>query len=405
MNSLTDSLKMIKEIALSSPSKIVLMVIDGLGGLPDPSTGKTELETAALPNLDSLAAEGICGLTDPVGPGITPGSSVGHLALFGYDPVRYNIGRGILEAVGIDFKLQPGDVAARGNFCTLDENGLVTDRRAGRVSNEKSIELCRMLDGQSGGDVKILVRPVREHRFVAVFRGPGLVPEVSDSDPQQLDVPPKPITALNPEAAVMAGVANRFLSQAKETLAAHHPANMALLRGFSRHPDFPSMSDIYKLKPAAIASYPMYRGLAKLVGMEILKTGATIEEEFATLRQHYSDYDFFFLHLKGTDSAGEDGDFERKVTVLEQIDGFIPELKKLNPDVIVVAGDHSTPALLQGHSWHPVPVLLHSRWCRRDNVSQFSESAFTAGGLGRFPATRVMPLAMANALKLTKFGA
>ncbi len=405
MNSLTDSLKMIKEIALPSPSKIVLMVIDGLGGLPDPTTGKTELETAALPNLDRLATEGICGLTDPVAPGITPGSSVGHLALFGYDPVRYNIGRGILEAVGIDFRLQPGDIAARGNFCTLDENGLVTDRRAGRVSNEKSLELCRMLDGQLADGVEILVRPVREHRFVAVFRGPGLVPEVSDSDPQQLDVPPKPITALNPEAEIMAGVANRFLAQAGKTLAAHHPANMVLLRGFSRHPDFPSMNDIYKLKPAAIASYPMYRGLAKLVGMEVLPTGATIEEEFATLRQHYADYDFFFLHLKGTDSAGEDGDFKRKVAVLEEIDGFIPELKKLNPDVIVVAGDHSTPALLQGHSWHPVPVLLHSRWCRRDSVSQFSEPACTAGGLGRFPATQVMPLAMANALKLTKYGA
>ncbi len=405
MNSLTDSLKMIKEIALPSPSKIVLMVIDGLGGLPDPAIGKTELETAALPNLDSLANEGICGLTDPVAPGITPGSSVGHLALFGYDPVRYNIGRGILEAVGIDFKLQPGDVAARGNFCTLDENGLVTDRRAGRVSNEKSIELCRMLDGQLAGDVEVLVRPVREHRFVAVFRGPGLVPEVSDSDPQQLDVPHKPVTALNPESAVMAGVANRFIAQAKKTMAAHHPANMVLLRGFSRHPDFPSMSDIYKLKPAAIASYPMYRGLAKLVGMEVLPTGATIEDEFATLRQHYADYDFFFLHLKGTDSAGEDGDFKRKVAVLEEIDGFIPELKKLNPDVIVVAGDHSTPAMLQGHSWHPVPVLLHSQWCRRDRVSEFSEPACTAGGLGRFPATQIMPLAMANALKLTKYGA
>ncbi|MEE8318954.1 MAG: 2,3-bisphosphoglycerate-independent phosphoglycerate mutase [Dehalococcoidales bacterium] len=405
MNNLTDSLKMIKEVAFPSPGKIVLMVIDGLGGLPDLETGKTELETASLPNLDNLAAEGASGLTDPVAPGITPGSSVGHLALFGYDPVRYNIGRGILEAVGIDLKLQPGDVAARGNFCTLDENGRITDRRAGRVSNQKSTELCRMLDGQSAGDVEIIVRPVREHRFVAIFRGPGLAPEVSDSDPQQLDVPPKSITALNPEAEVMAGVANRFLAQAKETLAAHHPANMALLRGFSRHPDFPSMNEIYKLKPAAIASYPMYRGLAKLVGMEVLPTGATIREEFDTLKQHYADYDFFFLHMKGTDSAGEDGDFKRKVAVLEQIDGFIPELKKLNPDVIVVAGDHSTPATLAAHSWHPVPVLLHSLWCRRDGVSSFSESACTAGGLGRFPATQIMPLAMANALKLTKFGA
>ncbi len=405
MDKTADDLELIKEIAFSSPSKIVLMIIDGLGGLPDPQTGKTELETASLPNFDRLAARGVCGLTDPVGPGITPGSSVGHLALFGYDPLKYNIGRGILEAVGIDFELQPGDIAARGNFCTLDENDLITDRRAGRVSNEKSVELCRQLNGRAIDDVEVLVCPVREHRFVAVFRGPGLAPEAGDSDPQQLNVPPKPVTALEPRAEKLAGIVNRFVEMAKQELAAHYPANMVLLRGFSVHPDFPTMQDVYRLNPAAIASYPMYRGLAKLVGMEVLKTGGKMEDEFVTLRRHYADYDFFFFHLKGTDSAGEDGDFARKVSVLEQIDRLIPELLQLQPEVIVIAGDHSTPAGLKGHSWHPVPLLLHSRWCRQDDVTSFSESACTAGGLGRFPATQVMPLAMANALKLTKFGA
>jgi 2,3-bisphosphoglycerate-independent phosphoglycerate mutase len=254
--------------------------------------------------------------------------------------------------------------------------------------------------------VKVLVSPVREHRFVAVFRGQGLVPDISDSDPQQLGVTPKSITALGPEAETLAGIiVNKFIAQAKNTLSAKYPANMVLLRGFSRHPHFPTMNEIYKLKAAAIASYPMYRGLAKLVGMDVLPTGATIAEEFVTLKQHYTDYDFFFLHIKGGDSAGEDGNFDRKVSVLEQIDRSIPDLINLEPDVVVVAGDHSTPALLKGHSWHPVPVLLSSRYCRRDRAIEFSEPACSSGGLGRFPATRVMPLAMANALKLTKFGA
>lgn len=399
------SLELIREIARPTPSKIVLVVIDGLGGLPDPKTGKTELETTSIPNLDRLATQGDCGLIDPVAPGITPGSSVGHLALFGYDPIRFNIGRGVLEAVGIDFDLEPEDVAARGNFCTVDEKGLITDRRAGRISNEKCAELSELLNEQVIDKVKVLVSPVREHRFVAVFRGNGLVPDVSDSDPQQTGVIPKPVTALKPEARRLANIANKFIAQAKAILAEHYPANMLLLRGFSQNPHFPSMSEIYQLQPAAIASYPMYRGLAKLVGMTVLKTGMTLEDEFTTLEKNYADYDFFFLHLKGTDTAGEDGDFARKVRVLEQIDKAIPRLTNLEPEVIVVTGDHSTPAILKSHSWHPVPILLHSKWCRSDRVSEFSEPACVSGGLGRFPATQVMPLAMAHALKLTKFGA
>ena len=399
------SLELIKGIAQPSPSKIVLLVIDGLGGLPDPKTGKTELETANIPNLDRLATKGICGLVDPVSPGITPGSSPGHLAVFGYNPVSYNIGRGVLEAIGIGFDLQKEDVAARGNFCTVDEEGLITDRRAGRISTEKCTELSQLLNQLTIDDAKIFVCPVREHRLVVVFRGGGLSPEVADSDPQQTGVAPKSIIALKPQAGKLATAANHFLTQAGEILAEHYPANMVLLRGFSKHPHFPSMSEIYKLKPAAIASYPMYRGLAKLVGMEVLKTGATIEDELMTLKQNYNKFDFFYLHIKATDSAGEDGDFERKVRVLEQIDKTLPELISLEPDVIVVTGDHSTPAVLKGHSWHPVPVLLYSKWCRTDRVREFSEAAFAAGGLGRFPSTQVMPLAMANALKLTKFGA
>ena len=404
MNLLPD-LELIKTIARPSPTKIVLLVIDGLGGLPTPKTGKTELETANTPNLDQLAAKAICGLIDPVSPGITPGSAPGHLALFGYNPLTFTIGRGVLEAIGIDFPLEPEDIAARGNFCTVDEAGLVTDRRAGRISTEKCTDLSKLLDGLVIEEARILVRPVKEHRFIAVFRGRGLYPDISDSDPQQTGVAPRVITALNPQADKTASIANQFIAQAKAILGEHHPANMVLLRGFSRRPQFPQMGEVYKLKPAAIAGYPMYRGLAKLVGMEVLATGASVEDEFATLKRNYANYDFFFLHIKATDSAGEDGDFDRKVRIIEQIDAALPQLLSLKPDVIVVTGDHSTPALLKGHSWHPVPILLYSKWCRPDRVGEFSESACAAGGLGRFSATQVMLLAMANALKLTKFGA
>jgi len=400
-----NNLELMKKISQPSPAKIVLLVIDGLGGLPDPETGKTELDTANTPNLDQLATKGICGVTDPIGPGITPGSAPGHLALFGYDPVSGNIGRGVLEAVGIDFDLQAGDIAARGNFCTVDEAGLVTDRRAGRISTEKCTELCQLLNGIIIENIKLFVCPVKEHRFVVIFRGKDLVPEVTDSDPQQSGVDPKLITALNTKADLTASVANQFIVQAKTILAEHYPSNMLLLRGFSQHPHLSSMHEIYKLKPAAIAVYPMYRGLAKLAGMDILQTGTTIEDEFITLKQNYANYDFFFVHIKWTDSAGEDGDFARKVSTLEQIDRALPPLTNLEPEVIVVAGDHSTPALLKGHSWHPVPMLLYSKWCRSDKVTEFSESACLSGGLGRFSATQIMPLAMANALKLAKFGA
>ena len=400
-----DNLELMKNLAQPSPSKIILLVLDGLGGLPNPDTGKTELETADTPNLNRLAEKGTTGLIDIVSPGITPGSAAGHLSLFGYSPLRFTIGRGALEAVGVDFDLEPGDVAARGNFCTTDKDGLVTDRRAGRIPDEQCTELCRLLDGMTIENTRLFVRPVREHRFIVVFRGDGLNPGVSDSDPQQLGVSPKVVTALQPEAAKTASIANRFIAQAKSILTEQHPANMLLIRGFSERPEFPAMGEIYRLKPAAIAVYPMYRGLARLVGMEILNPGTSLEDEMKTLKENYSAYDFFFLHVKGTDSAGEDGDFERKVRVIEEVDRALPGLIDTGPDVMIVTGDHSTPAVLKGHSWHPVPVLLYSRWCRPDRASEFAESACASGGLGRFPATQVMPLAMAHALKLTKFGA
>jgi 2,3-bisphosphoglycerate-independent phosphoglycerate mutase len=395
----------IKKICRTSPSKIVLLIIDGLGGLPHPETSKTELESARKPNLNRIARDSICGLIDPVSPGITPGSAPGHLAIFGYDPTQYTIGRGVLEAIGIDVKLKPDDIAARGNFCTVDDRGIITHRRAGRISTDKNAVLCRLLNNITIEGVDISVLPVKEHRFVLILRGKDLSPELSDSDPQQIGLAPKKIEALSPHAQKAAEIANEFVSQARSLLRHESPANMVLLRGFSRRPNIPSMSEIYKLKPAAIATYPMYRGLARLVGMKVLPAGESIADQLNSLHRHYAKYDFFFVHFKTTDARGEDGDFQAKVQAIEELDKALPSLLRLDPDVLVVTGDHSTPATLAMHSWHPVPFMLKSKWCCPDNVAEFSERACLAGGMGRFPATDIMPLAMANALKLDKFGA
>jgi 2,3-bisphosphoglycerate-independent phosphoglycerate mutase len=394
------------KLAEPSDSKIMLLVLDGLGGLPMEPGGPTELEAATTPHLDQLAQEGICGLHESVAAGITPGSGPSHLALFGYDPLKYQVGRGVLSALGIDFALTNQDVAARGNFCTLDDEGRVADRRAGRISTEKNIELCKLLREIELPDVELFIQPVKEYRLLLVMRGEGLSGEISDTDPQ--DVGERPLTprALQPDAEKSRDLVTQFLSQAREILSDRHPANMVLLRGFSQKPDWPSMEEKYGLQAAAIAAYPMYRGVAKLVGMEILKTGQSVEEEFSTLAEHWNEFDFFFLHVKRIDSAGEDGDFDRKVALIEEVDREIPRIRELKPDVLVVTGDHSTPALLSYHSWHPVPVLLWSEYARSDAVSRFGERACMLGGLGpRIAANLLMPLAMANARRLQKYGA
>jgi 2,3-bisphosphoglycerate-independent phosphoglycerate mutase len=379
--------------------------MDGVGGLPDAETGKTELESARKPNLNRIARDSLCGLIDPVGPGITPGSAPGHLAIFGYDPVKYHIGRGVVEALGIDLELKPEDITARGNFCTVDNKGIIIDRRAGRVSTDKSTELCRSLNNIVINGAEISVLPAKEHRFVLILRGKSLSPELADSDPQQAGLAPKKVEALSPQAQRTADIANEFVSQARSLLQGKTPANMVLLRGFSRRPDIPPIPEIYKLKPAAIATYPMYRGLARLVGMQLLPRGKNIIEQLDSLHRYYADYDFFFVHFKNTDARGEDGDFQAKVQAIEELDNALPSLLSLDPEVLIITGDHSTPATLAMHSWHPVPFMLKSKWCRPDSVAEFSERACLAGGMGRFPATEIMPLAMANALKLDKFGA
>ncbi len=397
--------EVIKKLSIENDSKIVLLVIDGLGGLPLPKSGKTELETASTTHLDALAAQSICGLMDPISPGITPGSGPAHLALFGYPPLKYEVGRGVLAALGIGFPLQESDVAARINFATKNQEGLIIDRRAGRLSSDKGAELCKILDKIKLPGIEIFVRPVKEYRSVLVLRGRDLSGELTDSDPQQINLLPLSVQAINSDAEKTALLANQFIEEANKALSNRNSGNAILCRGFDSYNRFPSMSEVFKLKAACIANYPMYKGVARLVGMEILQTGEKIEEEFKTLKQNYNDFDFFYLHIKKTDSAGEDGNFELKAKLIEEVDKYVPKLLELEPEVIIVTGDHSTPALLKLHSWHPLPVLIYSKWCRPDCVKNFSERACIQGGLGRMLSVEIIPLALAHALRLKKYGA
>ena len=396
---------LIRELREPNGSKIVLLVADGLGGLPLEPDRKTELETARTPNLDACAREGVCGLSIPVLPGITPGSGPGHLGLFGYDPLEHRIGRGILEALGINFPVGPKDVAARGNFCTVDETGRITDRRAGRPATERCVALCRHLQAIRIPGAEVFVEPVREHRFVVVFRGNDLGDAVNDTDPQQTGHAPLEARGGDPNSDNTARLVNQFVHRAGEVLKGEAPTNMVTLRGFARYPKIETVQEIYGLRASAIAVYPMYRGLARLVGMDVADAGATLADQVETLGRLWNDYDFFFLHYKYTDSTGEDGNFAAKVEMIERFDSEVPRIRALSPDVLLVTGDHSTPSKLRSHSWHPVPVLLWARTCRPDAVTQFAESDCLHGGLGQVEARYLLPLAMAHALRLGKYGA
>jgi 2,3-bisphosphoglycerate-independent phosphoglycerate mutase len=394
-----------RELQLDNGSKIVMLVADGLGGLPMQPGGLTELETAKTPHLDALASLGVQGASIPVKPGIAPGSGPGHLALFGYDPLRYLIGRGALEATGIGFELQPQDVAIRCNFCTIDDQDRITDRRAGRISSQESAPLAISLRKIQIPGIEIFVEPVKEHRFVVVFRGEGLGGNVADTDPQMTGVKALEPVAQNPQSQKTAEVAKEFLRQAKSILAGHPKANFHTMRGFAAKPQLPSYQEVYGLRAAAIAVYPMYKGLARLVGMDIVGNAQSLEEQIDELAANWDRYDFFFLHFKYTDSTGEDGNFSEKVARIEELDAVLGRIQKLNPNVLIVTGDHSTPSYLKSHSWHPVPTLLVSDCCRPDPHSTFNETTCITGGLGHFEAQYLMTLALANAGRLGKFGA
>jgi len=396
---------LIRELAEKNTTKIVMLVADGLGGLPMEAGGKTELETAATPNLDRLASRGTSGSSIPVLPGITPGSGPGHLGLFGYDPLEFKIGRGALEATGIGFELGPHDVAARGNFCTLDAAGLITDRRAGRIASEESFKVVERLQAVRVAGVEVFVKPVKEHRFVVVFRGPGLDGGVADTDPQATGVAPLDPQPHTAAAARTAEVAKAFVAAARAILEDEPKANGLVLRGFAAKPALPSYADLYGLRAAAIAVYPMYKGLARLAGMTLVGAPHTLAEQVDALATCWNDYDFFFLHFKYTDSTGEDGAFAQKVKRIEELDAILPRIEALKPDVLIVTGDHSTPSRLKSHSWHPVPTLLVADTCRPDGLAKFSERDCLRGGFGIFPAKHLMLLAMAHAQRFGKYGA
>jgi 2,3-bisphosphoglycerate-independent phosphoglycerate mutase len=400
------TLDFLRERIVPANTKIVLLILDGLGGLPRESGGGTELETACTPNLDALAQRSILGLTQPAGPGITVGSGPGHLAIFGYDPFQYEIGRGAMEALGVDFDLGPLDVAARGNFCSVDENGTITDRRAGRIPTEQARELVDLLRTIQVEGVEFFVEMVKEHRFAFIMRGPGLDDSLSETDPLKTGEPALPVRGLDPASEAAAIYANQFIERAHYLLADKHPANMITLRGFAKLPRIPTFPELYGLHPAAIAINGMYRGVARLAGMEILDVcGDTIADEFTTLEKHWNEFDFFYMHVKKTDTCGEAGDFDGKVRVIEEVDALLPRLLALQPDVIVVGGDHSSPAVLKAHSWHPVPVLIHGAYVRPDGIAEFGEHACLRGSLGVIPATHVIPIALANAGRISKYGA
>ncbi|MSQ96640.1 MAG: 2,3-bisphosphoglycerate-independent phosphoglycerate mutase [Gemmataceae bacterium] len=397
--------QLMRDLNENNGSKIVLVVADGLGGLPLEPGGRTELETAKKPNLDAMVREGVCGLSIPVLPGITPGSGPGHLGLFGYDPLEYKIGRGILEALGINFQVGPRDVAVRGNFCTVNAEGLITDRRAGRPSTDRCVEMCKKMQSIKVPGVEVFVEPVREHRFVVVFRGDHLGDLVNDTDPQALNVPPLFAVGEDANSQNTAKAINTFVVEAGKLLKNDAPTNMVTLRGFARYPKIATMQNIYGLKAACIAVYPMYKGLARLVGMDILDAGATLSEQIDTLKKAWDSYDFFFLHYKYTDSTGEDGNFDGKVAKIEALDMELPRIRALNPDVLLVTGDHSTPAKMRSHSWHPVPTVLCAKNARPDGAVAFGESFCLRGGLGQVEAKYLMSLAMAHAGRLGKYGA
>lgn len=395
----------LKPLLLETDSKIVLLVMDGLGGLPRAAGGLTELETARTPNMDALAAHGMLGLSHPIAPGVTPGSGPAHLSLFGYDPLEFVIGRGPLEALGVGFHLTDSDVAARGNFCTVDAHGNVADRRAGRIKDDLNQRLCAKLSQIKVDGVELFVTSVKEHRFVLVMRGEGLSGDLADTDPGVLGHPPVPVVAHTPQAQRTADIANQFIAQAHELLKDEHPANMVLMRGFANQPDFPTFDQVYGLKAAGVAVYPMYKGLASLLGMTLLDTGPTIADEFHTVAQHWNDHNFFYAHVKKTDSMGEDGNFDGKVHVIEEVDAAIPILTALKPDVLVITGDHSTPAAFKSHAWHPVPTLLASPWCRNEGTVKYGERDCRRGLWGEFHATSIMPEAMGHAGKVARYGA
>lgn len=396
---------LLEDLIVKNDKKIVLLILDGVGGLPREPGGPTELETARTPHLDKLAKESECGMHIPIDFGIPPGSAPGHLALFGYEPLDYPIGRGVVAAMGIGFPLQPGDIAIRMNFSTQDAEGNITDRRAGRIPTEKCAELCELLKKISIPGVEVFLTPVKDYRAAVIFRGEGLSEKVSDTDPQQTGVKPLDPAATAPEGEKTAGITKEFIKQAFEILKDLPPTNACLLRGFSELPFIPGMKEKYKLNPLALAVYPAYKGVSRMVGMKVIDGINNLDDQMKLLKENWDAHDYFFIHHKYTDSRGEDGDFDAKVKEIEKVDAIVPQITALNPDVLLVTGDHSTPAVMRAHSGHPVPFLLNAGYTRPDDADSFGERACARGFWGNIRTPVLLQLALSYADKIKKYGA
>jgi 2,3-bisphosphoglycerate-independent phosphoglycerate mutase len=397
----------LKNLLRNNGSKIVMVVFDGLSGLPDPETGMTELESAKTPNLDAIAVRSSCGLSMILDEGITPGSGPGHFAIFGYDPLAHDIGRGVLEALGVGFELSGSDLAARGNFATMNEKAEITDRRGGSIAQEKNNRMCSLLSSIVLSDpaVKVFAVPGKEHRFALILRGGGLCGSLTETDPQITGVRAHEVKALDKISEKSAILLNEFIKKAEEILRDFAPSNTVLLRGFACPPHIENFNDRYMLKSAAVATYPMYKGIARLLGMEVIKCGSTFRDQVDALKKHYDEYDFFYIHIKETDSAAHAGDFARKIRVIEACDELLPEITALKPECLIITGDHSSPCLIKEHSFHPIPTLFLSRTAIPDRVARLTEKDCATGILGIFRAVRIMPLALGFAGRLLKYGA
>ncbi len=418
--------EILSRLAQRNGRRIVLLVLDGVGDLRTDAQPRTALDEARTPNLDRLASRSSLGRLVPAGTGITPGSGPGHLALFGYEPTspETDIGRGVLEALGLGLDIAPGTVVARGNFATVDGEGLLTDRRAGRLPGAEGRRICARLASRieaagdalgdvAGNGIEVEVHPGEAYRFVLLFRPragtPPLGAELADTDPQRLGVAVPPVQAAGDAGEAAArGTAARIapaVAALQAELRDEERANSFLLRGFSKLPALPGVGELHRLRAAALAGYPLYRGVAKVCGMEIVDCGGSFGQVLDRLEERWDDFDYFFLHVKGTDMAGEDGDLAAKVAAIESVDALLPRLLDLGPDVLAITGDHSTPAPMEAHSWHPVPLLLRSENCFVDECSRFTEVEASRGAIGTIPASDLMGLLLANAGKLAKFGA
>ncbi|MBD3169473.1 MAG: 2,3-bisphosphoglycerate-independent phosphoglycerate mutase [candidate division Zixibacteria bacterium] len=403
-----DYTKIYEKLIRDEGGKIVMLVLDGVGGIVDETEHGTELQAANTPNLDKLAADSSCGLLEIVGPGITPGSGPGHLSIFGYDPLNYDVGRGVLSALGVNFDLKRGDVPARVNFATVDKDGVITDRRAGRIDDETNHRVSKKIrdNVKLDYDVEMFFETEKEHRALFVLRGENLSGDIEDTDPQMAGHKPNKVTPRSKKAEHTAKIVQDFIDQVADILSDEEKANMILMRGFDYYEPFPTMYDRYKLRAVCIAEYPMYRGVSKLLGMKLLPQPEIIADRFKVLEDVYGDeYDYYFIHVKKTDSYGEDGNFKSKKEIIEEIDKHIPRVLALNPDVFIVTGDHSTPAVMKSHSWHPVPMLLHSKYAIKDDATEFHELACSRGILGTRPGPHLIGLALAHAGRMDKFGA